>query len=922
MHAPRRRSVARLAAPLLLAALALAPAAGAHPLVSPSPISNVLAPGTSSVAFTVSSAVPTSVAYAIGLDRPFAQMTPFAQGAGTAVHHTPLAIDPDPRVVTTVYVRCAAQPESVLVMRWRARANANPGYPRIGNLWGWGKWKYEEGRSLADRARVDLWLGADLWDLAQLPDVANDFFQLRTLNPNALFLLSMNAVEPYTNAIPESYFLHDVNGHRIEVWPGSYRLNLTRNEVADFQADWAYAKLAEAGFIHDGVFVDNVFLSQSWQDTDIYGNPVQIDADGNGLPDDPAVFDAAWRAGVLREVEAIRARSPDILMSGHAMDVTEPRLLAVFNGISVGFSPANVIEHEESYPAVEGTYATWSTAARAPRLNMQEGSPIDLFAYGYDYDPLTKAKPASAAFARDFGPWMRFAFGLTLMRDGYTAYEWGDTDHGQTWWYDEYDFDLGVPQGAAQHVGGVVEPGPNAIVNPGFESAIVEPWGLWTGAGYAASDTRDAAVAHAGAASARVDVTAAPGEAWQVEFRQDARTLEAGVAYELTFWAKASSPRTMQVTSLRNAPDWEPFGLQANVPVGADWAPHTLPFVATRGGSDARVQFLLGAATGSVWIDDVSLTRRAPDLMRRDFERGIVLLNATDAPQTIALGPGFRRLAGARTPLVQAIVDDSVAAFTTPAGAWTRRAVDSGEWKAAGPFFHSFGDSLHWLASGPGEARWPVSVPVAGTYTVSAWWPNATDSATWAPDTRWDLLVNGAVVGGSTWSQRSGGDAWHGVATATLAPGQDVQVRLTCPSGRCGADAVYVESAARWNDGSAANAVTLAAHDAIVLRRDASAGVEPPAANALRFAAPAPNPARSRVSFAFDLPSRGPVTLRVYDVSGRRVAEPLRAVRAAGPATAAWDLRTRAGRAVPPGVYVAELRAGGRVATQRFSVAP
>lgn len=920
---PSSRTRIRAASIALLWLAFAASRLAAHPLSNPRPASNILPPGTSSIDLTVSSAIPTSCRYAVGADRPYAQMTPFAFGAGTTTHNTPVSIDPDPKVVNEVFVRCAAVPDSVLHLMYRARADVDPGYPRIGNLWGWSEWKWEAGRTPAEMAKVDLWLGVELPDISALDDYRSDFEELRELNPDILILTSMNAVEPSTDQIPESYYLHDVNGDRIEVWPGSYRLNLTRAEVADFQAQWAYQKMAEACFIHDGIFIDNVFLSQSWETTDMYGNPVEIDADEDGVPDDPEVLDAAWRSGVLLEIETIRALMPSIVMTGHALEENEPRILAAFNGVSVGFEPADVIEAEQSYSNVDARYGAWSTGAREPRLPMYEGSPIDLFAYGYGYDPFLEVRPSALAFARDYYPWMRFGLGLTLMRDGHYAYEWGDTYHGNAWWYDEYDFDLGRPTGAAQYAAEGFDPGPNLIVNPGFEDAIEDPWTSWvdSSSGYEATITRDATVARVGAASARIDVTLTSGEDWCIDFHQDNRSLVSGTPYSLTFWAKASLPRPLTVMASKNAPDWDQYGLYRVVSLTADWQEIVVPFVATATADDARIQFQFGAAAGTVWLDEVRLTRRAPDVYRRDFTNGTVLLNATDEPQTIAMGAGYKRFAGGQAPRAQAIVDDGGDRFSVIMGTWIACAMDSGEWEAAGPYYHSFGDSAHWIASGAGEARWTLPVDGGDTYTVSVWYPAAPESSSWTSSARYDLLVNGVPVTGRTLSQRTGGDSWHSVGSVTVGPGASLQLRLTCTAGRCVADAVYVESASRYNDGAAATAVTLQPFDAILLRLEESTDVPlTEGVGPLRVLAATPNPARLSLRFSIDLPSEGQVVLRIFDISGRLVAEPLRACRPAGPGIVEWDLRGSSGHVLPAGVYAAELRSGSMSVRRRFVI--
>lgn len=88
----------------------------------------------------------------------------------------------------------------------------------------------------------------------------------------------------------------------------------------------------------------------------------------------------------------------------------------------------------------------------------------------------------------------------------------------------------------------------------------------------------------------------------------------------------------------------------------------------------------------------------------------------------------------------------------------------------------------------------------------------------------------------------------------------------------------------------------------------------------LKFSSIAPNPVRGSVRLAFDLPVRGEVEIRVFDVQGRLVATTLRGMREAGPVEVTWSSLGRSGSRVPPGVYVAELRFGRQSAVRRFVV--
>jgi hypothetical protein len=73
-----------------------------------------------------------------------------------------------------------------------------------------------------------------------------------------------------------------------------------------------------------------------------------------------------------------------------------------------------------------------------------------------------------------------------------------------------------------------------------------------------------------------------------------------------------------------------------------------------------------------------------------------------------------------------------------------------------------------------------------------------------------------------------------------------------------------------------------------------------------------PNPFAGATRFHLALPETTPVRLAIYDVSGRLVACPTDASLPRGEHTLAWDGRHRSGHAVPSGVYLYRLEAGGR----------
>ena len=81
------------------------------------------------------------------------------------------------------------------------------------------------------------------------------------------------------------------------------------------------------------------------------------------------------------------------------------------------------------------------------------------------------------------------------------------------------------------------------------------------------------------------------------------------------------------------------------------------------------------------------------------------------------------------------------------------------------------------------------------------------------------MIANGQVAASATLSQTTGGDEWHLIGAVPLSPSANAYVRLRCQGVPCIADALYLQSRARYNDGSLASTVTLQPLDGIVLQR-------------------------------------------------------------------------------------------------------
>lgn len=796
------------------------------PLTGALPASNLLPAGTGSVLFSVRSVEPASCGYSVGAAREYGEMTPFEEGQGDAFHRTRIGISPDPKQLNRVFVRCDLAPGYAIEMKYRSVAAANPPFPRKGAIW-MGTATMRANFSAA--SRIGLFFGSNV----PLQEIAN----LRDANPDVLIFPSVSADEASDSSatpagLPADYFLKDVNGKRIEgSWSLLYKLNLTRPEVADFLADWAYRLNRDADFAFDGIFFDNFHTSMSYQSrSDAFGNPVRIDANGDGVEDDPVWLDAAWRAGVYRLLNRFRSLMPNALLAGHlGTTAAEPEARASFNGDSIVSSATDVAEGRAQLRDLWARYHSWMEGARRPALHLMEGAPHHQIAYGYGiWDASTNIPPETLEFARTFHPLVRFGLALTLMNDGYFVYNFGDVgvllnDLKTVWWYDEYDFDLGYPTGPALQLDTQV--GNNLIRNGGFESPWQQGWQFSndrSGGTRATVDNASAPGAPGGASTARVSVTSA-GKFNDVQFYQPDLPVEKAQTYTVRFFAKADPGRKMNVGVLKNTPDFRNYGLWTTLDLGPGWKEYVIPFEANVTAKDARLCFYFGDTVGDVWLDEVTFRAGGDPVYRRDFTKGAVLLNGAGKRVRVKVGSGFSRFSGAQAPRHQYLVDDGAEGFTT-SGDWRVATVDGGFGaggpKPNGPYYHAWNGSCRISDSGRGVAQWLLSVPEDGEYTVQAWWAAAPDASKWSSRAVFEVVGGGQVRASAALDQRSAGDRWHTIAKLRLSAADSPVVRVRSEgSGALVADALHVFSTERLNDGSAAEEVVIAARDGILLRR-------------------------------------------------------------------------------------------------------
>jgi hypothetical protein len=779
------------------------------PVGDAQPASTLLPPGTTELDLSVRSAVPTTCRYAVNSAAAFDSMTPFESGAGGTVHRTRIAgLSPDARLTNEVFVRCASAPDYVMKLLYRSLGRVNPRFPRIGNLWGSAN-MLRKGHEYA--ARISGYFGAEMQPA--------DIRKLRELNPEIAILTSINTME--NSGLPDDYYLKDTNGNKIEVWPGTYRLNLTKPYVAEYQAKWAYQKMLDSELLYDGVFFDNFFTTQAWLKADIHGTALQLDANEDGKPDDPVWLDAEWRKGVFYELAIWRGLMPHALAQGHLPRPVPPEIGEIFNGGGILFASTNVLDGKASFDDFQDSYQRWWELGRQPVIAAIESSPPNQIAYGYGYSPFRDGPAATIEFGRTLYRYMRFGLATALMNDGYFWHDFGDIVHGVDWPYDEYAFDLGYPLGPAQSTSVNPSHPPNPLRNASFEEPLAGTWNLSVsgGTGAAAELSRDTDAAD-GNYSALIQITnAGQGVAWHIDFNQRDQSFEKGKSYGLSFWAKSDAPREIQLASQKGTPDWRNYGLSRSVAIGAEWKLYRVVFDANETANDARIQFQLGAAAGKVWLDGVRLEEQAGYVYRRSFSGGEVLLNGTPNRQRVVLGEGYSHFAGEQAPKHQYILDDDAPGVSFN-GAWREAIFDTGQWKSRGPYYHNWGKACRKLEERNGTAEWNLAIPEDGIYTIEAWWAAAPEQSKWTRTAVYEVLDGGKVVASKTLDQSAAGDQWHAIAEVPLRAAGNPVVRLRNDGeGAAIADALYVWSAARYNDGAPVSEVTLEPYDGVLLRK-------------------------------------------------------------------------------------------------------
>jgi hypothetical protein len=150
----------------------------------------------------------------------------------------------------------------------------------------------------------------------------------------------------------------------------------------------------------------------------------------------------------------------------------------------------------------------------------------------------------------------------------------------------------------------------NLILNPSFElvgTGWLTPWNFVTGSGAAGSISQDGITRSNGVYSTKLVVsTSTPTAPWGVQINQKNLSLNIGNTITGSFWAKASAARDLMiVVQMGVSPYTEYF--RRTYTLSTAWQQYTFSYNQAVSVPNAMLAINAAQATGSVWIDQVSV---------------------------------------------------------------------------------------------------------------------------------------------------------------------------------------------------------------------------------------------------------------------------------------------------------------------------
>ena len=329
-------------------------------------------------------------------------------------------------------------------------------YPKLANYFL--KWELSDGEA-RELAKWDLLV----LDMENQINSREQLRKIRQYNPEIIILAYITAGEIRQDAcnynmsmlrcelykkIKEDWYLHDASGARTVAWPGTNMLNFgsdkynTNDSWNDTLAKFAYYRLMNSG-VWDGVFYDTVWHDLYWV------NNGKLDVNNDGRNDNIAYVNERYKnglAGMLSKTRNLFGDNYIILENGSSHVAYQ----SYINGMMYESFPTPW-EGAGYWPNIMKSYLEKAALNRDPKIQI-------INANSRDQNDLKK---------------MREGLGNALLGNAYYSFDFGETNHGQTWWYPEYEINLGAPISNAYRIDGPFENYEQGLWRRDFELGAV-----------------------------------------------------------------------------------------------------------------------------------------------------------------------------------------------------------------------------------------------------------------------------------------------------------------------------------------------------------------------------------------------------------------------------------------------------------------
>lgn len=266
--------------------------------------------------------------------------------------------------------------------------------------------------------------------------------EIRRRNPNVVILAYVTAGEIRSDAaalgvaaplrarlasrIHPSWYLTNAAGERRTFWSGTWIVNVTNRAPVAAGERWQDAL---PRFVRDEVmssgYWDGVFLDNGWESIEYFARgPVDLDKNGGNEP--AAEADRAWQDGLRQMYRRTR-------------ELIGPNKLVFQNDGPLYYADVQG-QLFENFPR-----GNWSLTEQQIQRTTRGAIPPAV--------AVVNSNTGNTGRFADYGN-MRFGLTSALLHDAYFSFDYGDQDHGQWYYYDEYDANLGRPVGGARRVDG------------------------------------------------------------------------------------------------------------------------------------------------------------------------------------------------------------------------------------------------------------------------------------------------------------------------------------------------------------------------------------------------------------------------------------------------------------------------------------